>query len=484
MKFIVFYIIILFNLFSNVTIGQEYFNKHYKIGTSNVTPVNLIIWQDQTVASFLNFNDQGESQSGLTFINPIENDLSIHLFENIRIGLDGIFEIRDTLHFFGKRTEIDNNLIAFGFDLINKDYTYIKEYSSFLDSSFPFAGTEYKNNIYRSYSDNVNGELIRELGIMKLNLKGEKQWQYNYSTHFQQNTNAGIEVIRGCDLIVTSKIQNNFNDVAQTLRINEEGIVIDSVLSAEQILDFTSRVYMAVIDSQIIVNAYEIEGEWDKQPFRLDFYNEDLELLNYTLLPSTESMRISPFRLHNGGGKYFFMIGSFIDFNGDLSYGYIVKIGIDGDIIWEHYYRNPDFLGEDVFNTIIDIHELENGDIYCLGSISPPGLQKELWLFKIAENGCYGTDTCGQEVLLTSTNHIQHSSIEVYPNPTSNLLNFKGMDNIIKLNILDMHGKILYTTENKISSETLDVNFLPNGVYSIVLFDKKGVSFSTTFVKI
>ncbi|MDF1698791.1 MAG: T9SS type A sorting domain-containing protein [Saprospiraceae bacterium] len=484
MRSLIVFISIFFLITFHKASGQVYFNNHYKIGNSSTTPIDLIKWQDQFVVSFLNFNELGETQSGLAFIEPHENNLSLSIFDNIRIGFEGIFESNDTLHIFGKKFENGNSLLAHGFDLLTMNLAYMKEYSTFLDSSFPFAGTEFNKNMYRSYVDDVDGDLHREFGIIKLDLNGDQLWQNNYSTHFAQNSIGGLEIIRGGKLIVGSNIQDGFLDIAQTLKINENGEVIDSVFSEEELLDFTSKVYLTVIDSQVIVNAYNVKRELDKQPIRIDYYNEDLELINHSLIPSTESMRINPRKIQKGRGDYLFMLGSFIDFNGDTTYGYLSKIGLNGEIIWEHYYQHPDYLGEDFIYSIVGICEEENGDIYCLGSIFPITSQQEVWLFKLNNNGCFGTDSCDQEVILSTANLAQSSErISVFPNPTSNILNIQSISEIIKLEVFDFQGMLVLAKENFNRNGKLNVSSLSKGIYAVKAYHRNGSVSSSVFVK-
>jgi DNA/RNA endonuclease YhcR with UshA esterase domain len=85
----------------------------------------------------------------------------------------------------------------------------------------------------------------------------------------------------------------------------------------------------------------------------------------------------------------------------------------------------------------------------------------------------------GDVVLTTGVNELSASSLEVYPNPTKDILNFK-LDLIgFNVNIVDVTGKsvkAVTSLNNKLSVETLDLN---NGVYFYSITDLDGIFVST-----
>ena len=62
--------------------------------------------------------------------------------------------------------------------------------------------------------------------------------------------------------------------------------------------------------------------------------------------------------------------------------------------------------------------------------------------------------------------------IKLYPNPTSNILNFSSDDEITQVKIYSANGSEMLTEENK---QNVDVSFLENGVYFIHVTTSKGV---------
>ncbi|MBL4594018.1 MAG: zinc-dependent metalloprotease, partial [Flavobacteriales bacterium] len=79
----------------------------------------------------------------------------------------------------------------------------------------------------------------------------------------------------------------------------------------------------------------------------------------------------------------------------------------------------------------------------------------------------------------TGISEIKNGNINIYPNPTSGLINleFKTTQDIDKISISDLQGKIVYLDKNiTISSIQIDLNSLSNGVYMLQVQSKNDVS--------
>jgi hypothetical protein len=57
------------------------------------------------------------------------------------------------------------------------------------------------------------------------------------------------------------------------------------------------------------------------------------------------------------------------------------------------------------------------------------------------------------------------TNITLYPNPVSDVLSINGMPPGATITIMDVSGKIVRIYEN--ASETIDVSYLPKGVYFV-----------------
>jgi hypothetical protein len=84
--------------------------------------------------------------------------------------------------------------------------------------------------------------------------------------------------------------------------------------------------------------------------------------------------------------------------------------------------------------------------------------------------------------LWSNTPSVSPNDVRIYPNPTTNLLNIERTDaNPIQITVKDMLGNALnnYIMQQK---TTIDVSYLPAGVYCLLLNDGKNVS-AVRFVK-
>ena len=84
---------------------------------------------------------------------------------------------------------------------------------------------------------------------------------------------------------------------------------------------------------------------------------------------------------------------------------------------------------------------------------------------QITENGCTQTSDC-IDVLVTSVNDETHNNFQVFPNPTSNIINVKSDQFIQNIHILDITGKSVLSISN---SNTADLSGLASGLYYLTL---------------
>ena len=75
-----------------------------------------------------------------------------------------------------------------------------------------------------------------------------------------------------------------------------------------------------------------------------------------------------------------------------------------------------------------------------------------------------------------STNEISENKFSIYPNPASNHINLKNIDNISNytVSIFDLFGKkIIY---NLINPEYINISNLPKGQYLLRIKSEKGIT--------
>jgi len=79
-------------------------------------------------------------------------------------------------------------------------------------------------------------------------------------------------------------------------------------------------------------------------------------------------------------------------------------------------------------------------------------------------------------------NSITNFNYEMYPNPVVNTLNISGIDDVNKIEIYDVTGKLVKQIEISTEDISIDVDQLNTGIYVISLFNDTGVQ-STKFMK-
>ncbi len=114
--------------------------------------------------------------------------------------------------------------------------------------------------------------------------------------------------------------------------------------------------------------------------------------------------------------------------------------------------------------TLVDVSSLEY-------------VNKLEFLMSSSDVGAFGMNTPGFFVIddiqytVTSTASINNESnsieVNVYPNPTNGIINLVSNQLFSTIEIMDITGKIVYTNATSSYFETLDISYLPAGVYHI-----------------
>lgn len=76
---------------------------------------------------------------------------------------------------------------------------------------------------------------------------------------------------------------------------------------------------------------------------------------------------------------------------------------------------------------------------------------------------------------LSSVDDMNMIDVSIYPNPASSIVNIVAQNNIIKCDILNMLGQIVYSTEVNNSKATLELSSINNGMYLIQVVTIQGV---------
>ena len=80
---------------------------------------------------------------------------------------------------------------------------------------------------------------------------------------------------------------------------------------------------------------------------------------------------------------------------------------------------------------------------------------------------CDGTSDCSSvDAVIASISEVERNTIEAYPNPTTDVLNF-STEEITSVEVVDVTGRVVLSTVSQLGKNRLDVNALPTGVYTL-----------------
>jgi hypothetical protein len=259
-----------------------------------------------------------------------------------------------------------------------------------------------------TFNNNIYGH--NDFWILKLNTLGELEWQKNLggsghdsSKGIIQTTDGGYVIVgysRSNDFDVTN---NNGNYDFWVVKINEIGNII-----------------------------------WQKS------YGG-----------SSQDRANSIFQANDGG---FVIAGESESNNGYLNQNFgqkdvwVIKLNGNGDLVWQKSFGGSN---EDYAIRIIQTND--NGYTFVGGTfsndinVSNNNGQLDVWIVKLFPDN------------LSNIEFLSTSNISIYPNPTQNFVNISSENNIQKIELYDVNGRILYVSEQKRDKISLE-NF-SNGIY-------------------
>jgi hypothetical protein len=86
--------------------------------------------------------------------------------------------------------------------------------------------------------------------------------------------------------------------------------------------------------------------------------------------------------------------------------------------------------------------------------------------------------------VLLSNPTFNENTVSLYPNPVQNILNIQNTaNNLSKIQIYDLNGRLLQNHALQINEVTLDMSQLTSGVYVVVLENEMGHQISRKIVK-
>jgi hypothetical protein len=189
-------------------------------------------------------------------------------------------------------------------------------------------------------------------------------------------------------------------------------------------------------------------------------------------------------KIEAGRGDYFYSYGQIKEEISEVKeyYGFITKYDNDGNEIWTHRYRHPDYEdGDGITFLVRDIIEEEDGSITAMGRINETGTAKsDIWMFNVNEYGCFNNEECSELQIHTATNDLSsiNNNLKIYPNPSKDIIKVEGLDlrKSSLVEIYDISGNKVYINQN-FTNDEIDISLLSKGVYTLKLIDGKSIFF-------
>ncbi|MCB9328001.1 MAG: T9SS type A sorting domain-containing protein [Lewinellaceae bacterium] len=339
------------------------------------------------------------------------------------------------------------------------------------------------DHLYTSYIDDFDGGDHREIGIKKIDTLGNEVWSKNYNTDIELSYAWEISESRDSNIFISAGFHyyNKLGRYAQLTKIDTSGNILWTYKGDEAFDNGAVPTWIAELSNGDIVITYYIHGV-QTPDIKLIWINKDGHYYKEKLIDVTAKDEFYFNQLEAGHGDYFFAYGFYRFFDDKKTFGILTKYDNDGSVIWKHLYQHPDYTAPNDYNSIKDIEELENGDIVVLGDLRHPGNKNEIWLYKINADGCYGTDDCPEEIILSAADEENiDEEIRIYPNPAQDIMYIATHDNVKLLNVtlIAIDGKVISEAKNIGNTKhSMDVSAIDSGIYFINVSTEDGKVFT------
>lgn len=486
MKFAIFFILIV-----NVVNAQDYYSKVIPFAheNPNVSPNATTIMYFNNDLLISNIYEGSES-------SLIRIDLEANVLENI-IQNDFIFSkdpftvVSEHLFLYGKDSQFENDTRL---RRLNLDYgvEMEKSYLNPGDRTSPLGSISIDDIIYTASITKFDQSLNVRAHIKKVNFEGLVVWENDISEQYPILYPYKMSRDFDSNLLVASAAVTDDN-VRHTVvdKINPEGNNLWSFESEEPRVANVAESIISVGDNIVFSNAVDrsdslefIENNYNPFPPQLTWLDQGGSFIRNKIFKSEFLTELKISDLKAGNGNYFFGFGRINNTIENISKGWLFKMDLDGNILWEKEYQYPDFDGVDVSTSISDIEELPNGDIVLLIRARPSGSISQIVVSRLNEHGCFGDANCSDGLLLTSSIDQKYDSsfdLKVFPNPSSNTIKFPDYNGDLILKIFDSQGKKYEVTS--LSANRIDISYLHPGMYYLILFDNNRVVGRTSFVR-
>ncbi len=466
--------------------GQEYFNHTIPFTKANPTTVGL----------FTNAYDSKEFVIPLIYVGPESAIIKINENRNYQIYYYDYFDfsfmplvnIDGRSFLYGKDRSQNNDLRCMELNA-EFDIKWLEQYSSLGEWNFPTYSMGLDNYIYVSYIDDFEGGDHREIAIKKIDTLGNEVWSKNFSQEDKLNYASELEVSKDQEILISARVvyTDKFGGYPQIIKIDTSGNIVWKYDSDEGIINGGVPVWIAQLSDGNIIQSYNVQGNQSPDT-RIKWIDKNGNYVKEQLIDVPIKDEMYYRQIEAGRGEYFFGYGIYRFNDDDTEHGIITKFDNDGNIIWEHLYQHESFAEAKDKNSIRDIIELDNGDIVVLGDLSRPGEKNEIWLFKIDENGCFGTESCDEKLVLTNVDDTYFDpTLKIYPNPGTDIIHIVSEDRRMidaRFSIYNLSGQQIEKYTLSQMQNEINVSGLTSQIYIYQIEDKKGEVIGTgKFVK-
>ena len=286
------------------------------------------------------------------------------------------------------------------------------------------------------------------------------------------------DIDRDGNLVTFHKLEEPFKrrDWLEVIKYNEN---LDTIwkYTSEDSPNHLNGIRGACIDESVVLKTYTPNANHAKESLRvINSIQKEKVIYNPGRIPTTQRAFVKIKILKNGDILGMGAYQELATFPLVHSAPWIIRMSQDGDIRWQRVFfdLNPS-VNESRFGLVEDVIELENGDLFGVGSMRyeiPTSI-----VFKIDQNGCLDANDCGILQIITNSKDIQEAKeFSIYPNPATDFVNIaleykEGLSYIL----VDEVGRKIADGEIHENGTSLDVSNVDSGLYYILLSYKGSI---------
>ncbi|MCO6461395.1 MAG: hypothetical protein J5I59_08320 [Saprospiraceae bacterium] len=421
----------------------------------------IVSFQEKIFTIAHNYKENGKYEDSITLIkyNPLYGSIqlkTIPTYVDTFEVTEGLFVLNNKIYFFQQQKDRYNKNIHI--TEINTDLEILRE----IDIKLPYKG--YLHSMYH-FNDSFY------FGLFMHDIKPGSEYErwpavMKFDTSFNQKWYKELpKMYKG--------IPNGFSINMSLLK--NKNIAVTTYSSKENLEYFTfpdiPTIYVIDTSCNII---------WEKK-----FRNK------------AESNFLRVFTLANGD---ILITGNYISVSLETLMGWLIRLGPDGDIIWDRKYTDSISLATrsaELFSS----HELPSGNLISFGmagrfvideTIQDSTIKSKTWMIKIGPNGCpgYNCDTSVIDYVLSTLifDIPKTIPITIFPIPAKNYLQIRKNDDALIWTdyiIYNSFGEKVIHGKNSLD-ETIEVkvdNLIP-GNYIISFYSKHKLLGSLKWIKL